>query len=403
LYKVFAVRILYITGASVPSNSVESVQVTETAANLVERGHRVELLVDRAPGQSYKEVIGGVKIVRAHMRSRGRLVPALATRRLAHFFRRRFDLIIDQYNALGGLGVVLSVLKNVPLMLEVSRPHLAEILSAVGREHLVVHGALRLWNRVQFARASLIVATCPELVPPEFAGKTRAIDWGINTERFSPEFRRAAMCEQIRHVHDLRGHPVVGFHGPLDRDHGAQHLLEIFDRVLQVEGDARFLVVGSGPMAGEVREQCRQRDLDRYVVFTEEPASHERPYWLAAVDVAVAPYQAPGGSLARFGLYWPLGPLCELMACGAAPVTTDYARPRALLADGRGTWVPPGSLRAMVEEVVGLLRDRDRREAIGAKAARFVAESLDAEKCVARMDDALREAAAARQPRFKLF
>jgi glycosyltransferase involved in cell wall biosynthesis len=396
-------RVLYITGAAVPGSSAESVRVIETASNLVELGHRVDLLTDRAAGQRYKEIIGGVKIMRAHMRTRGRVVPILAARRIAHFFRRRFDVIVEQYDALGGLGAALSVLKNIPLVLDVSHPHREEILSHIDHPGPITNGGLYLLSRIQFGRASLALATCPELLPEAAREKGRIAEWGINTERFSPELRRAAMCEHLKRVHDLRGRVVVAFHGPLDDRHGAPHLADIFERVLAAGLDARFLVVGNGPRRAELQAQCRQRGMISKVVFAGDPPYHERPNWLAAADVAVAPFEVSDGPLSGFGLYWPLTSLCELMACGAAPVSTQYPRTKALLAEGRGILASPGRLQELADGIVRLGKDKEMSRAMGERAARYIAENLDSEKCGRTIQEALLEAAANAPPRFKFF
>jgi len=396
-------RIIYLTGASVPGDSPESVHAAETAAKLVEFGHRVEIVVDRTAGQSYKEIIGGVKVVRAHMRSKGRLVPVIATRRLAHFFRRQPDVIIESHHPLGGVGVVLSFLKNVPLVLEVGAPNVEIMLSKRPRPHLVADGALRLWNRVQFARAAAIAASSEKLVPPIYRSKTVVTDWGVNTERFSLDLRRSSMTDHIRHRHDLRGHTVVGFHGTLDHKHGSHSLPEIFDTVRDSVPDVRFLIIGEGPLRKRIEEDFKRRSMTGVVCFAGEPELHEKPYWLAAVDIAVAPFRAPGDALRRFGVYWPLTHLYEVLACGAATVAFDFERAGSILADGRGLVVGGGSVEDLAEAVGELARDEGRVRAMGEKAARFAQRELDVSICAGKLERVLLDAVSKPHPRFRLF
>ena len=396
-------RIIYLTGASIPGDSLESVHAVETASKLVEFGHRVEIVGDRKSGQSYKEVIGGVKIVRAHMRSKGRLVPMIATRRLAHFFRRQPDVIIESHHALGGVGVVLSFLKDVPLVLEVDAPKVEIMLSKRPRPHLVADGMLRLWNRVQFARSAAIVASSETLVPPVYRSKTVVADWGVNTERFSLDLRRSSMTDHIRQRHDLRGHTVVGFHGTLNRKHGAHSLPEIFDHVRDSAPDVRFLIIGEGPLRESLEAEFKRRSMTGVVCFAGEPELHEKPYWLAAVDIAVAPFQSAGGPAEPFGVYWPLTHLYEALACGAATAAYDFGRARAILSEGCGRVVPGRSVEDMADAVIELAEDEGNVRAMGEKAACYAQREFDVSICAKKLERILLDVASKPRPRFRLF
>jgi len=396
-------RIIYLTGASVPGDSPESVHTVETASKLVELGHRVEIVVHRESGQSYKEVIGGVKIVRAHMKSKGRLIPVIATRRLTHFIRRRADVIIESYHALGGLGALLSFLKDVPLVLEVDAPGLHAALAGRPRPHLIIDEALKLWNRIQFASAAAIITSSDTLVPEIYGPKAATGVWGVNTERFCLDLTRSSMTEHIRHRFDMRGHKVVGFYGDLDEAHGAKSLSEIFDHIHDSAPGIRFLIVGRGPLRKGLEAEFQRRSMAEIVTFADEPPLHEKPYWLAAIDVAVAPYSPLAGPLREFGVYWPLTQLYQLMACGTAVVSYDFKSARDAFADERGVLVPGGSVEEMAETVAALADDEERTRTIGRKAGEFAEANLDVSLCAKKLEYILQQAIANPRPRFKLF
>ena len=124
-------RLLYLCGERIPGSGGGSVHAIEVAGNFVRLGHRVELVCALGPGQSEKEIIAGVKVRRVHMDFRGRTVPVRAARKLASFARKDYDLVMERFVTGGGLGFMVSALKNAPLVLEVnSSPGLAPLGNA---------------------------------------------------------------------------------------------------------------------------------------------------------------------------------------------------------------------------------------------------------------------------------
>ena len=140
-------KILYICGEEIPGTGGGSVHAVEVATGLARLGHKVDLIAARGPGQSAGEIIAGVKVRRLRMNWRSRTVPLLAAKKLFSFVRRKYDIVMERHVTAGGLGFMVSVLKNAPLVLEVNSPHVEEYIWRRGVRSPARRWALRTWAR----------------------------------------------------------------------------------------------------------------------------------------------------------------------------------------------------------------------------------------------------------------
>ncbi|CAN5762239.1 glycosyltransferase family 4 protein [soil metagenome] len=134
---------------------------------------------------------------------------------------------------------------------------------------------------------------------------------------------------------------------------------------------ARVAIVGNGWLEPEVRAAVEREgvsDSVRWFPF-EGPAAR----YLAALDVFVLP------SL------WealPVAPI-EALACGVPVVATSVGGVPEVVDDGAtGLLVEPGRPEALAEALEALLRDPDRRRAMGKEGRRVAAERFDVETMV---------------------
>lgn len=97
------------------------------------------------------------------------------------------------------------------------------------------------------------------------ADKSTVIHSGIDTERFVPRVRDAALA--ARYGLDPQRHRVFGIVARLSEEKGHRYLLEAYARVRRDLPDARLLVVGDGPLMSDLRAQAAALDLADSVVF----------------------------------------------------------------------------------------------------------------------------------------
>jgi glycosyltransferase involved in cell wall biosynthesis len=176
---------------------------------------------------------------------------------------------------------------------------------------------------------------------------------------------------EVRAAHDLGDAVVIGFAGSLKPWHGVDLLLEAVARV----GDRRLrlLIVGDGPEGETLRRRAGQPDLTGTVVFTG-PVPHARMGdYLAAMDIGVAPYRAPGADEGDF--YFSPLKIFEYLAAGLPVVAPRLGQIAEVIEDGRhGLLYTPDDVVALAGRLGALSRDPALRAGMGRAGAALVGE-----------------------------
>jgi phosphatidylinositol alpha-mannosyltransferase len=158
-----------------------------------------------------------------------------------------------------------------------------------------------------------------------------------------------------------REHRVV-FIGRHDRRKGMPVLLRAWPEVHRRTG-ARLRLVGADPLAVRLllsRLRVREDGIDTLGWLTDEALTAEL---LSAKVLA-----APSTGQESFGMV-----LTRAFACATPVVASDIPGYRAVMTDETGLLVPPGEADALVDALVALLEDEERRAAAG-QAARGIAQ-----------------------------
>jgi len=179
-----------------------------------------------------------------------------------------------------------------------------------------------------------------------------------------------------------REHHVV-FIGRHDPRKGLRVLLRAWPEIRRLTG-ARLRLIGTDPLQYRLlhtRLGIDDDGVDVLGIVTNEVRTRE----LRSAKLVVSP--ALGGE--SFGLV-----LAEAFACATPAVASDIAGYRDVMSAETGLLVPPGDTAALVDGVVDLLADEDRRQAFGV-GARALAIDRYAWSDVARRLEAVYERAAA--------
>ncbi len=148
--------------------------------------------------------------------------------------------------------------------------------------------------------------------------------------------------------------PIVGMIARLVPDKDPQTFVRMARHVADVAPEARFLMVGDGPLRPHVERLVGELNLARWVTLTGFRG--DVPAVLATVDIIVLP------SL------WEGLPLVVLEAMAAAKPVVASALPSLaeVIVDGEtGLLVPVGKASGFAEAVVRLIRDPDLRREMG--------------------------------------
>ena len=192
------------------------------------------------------------------------------------------------------------------------------------------------------------------------------------------EFSRVRSGDEIREArHQLGAAPgdfAVGSVTRLHDSKGNSYLVDAARIVLDQRPDARFFLVGEGPLRESLEAQANRLGLgDRFVFvgFVRDVAAV-----LSAFDLCVFPSLWEGTPLTVF----------EALAAGKAIVATDADGLLDVLTDGRDARVvPKRSASALADAIVDLM-DRPEERAGLAASARQTARRYDISAFVRKME-----------------
>ncbi|HEU4419491.1 MAG TPA: glycosyltransferase family 4 protein [Planctomycetota bacterium] len=367
-------RITYVcadTGVSLSRHNGSAAHLRAVVTAFVELGHDVEVLLADASGSDVLPVpvhevprarfgdgLSGfvrragtdAEAATALLRALRRLWDNVALEQVLveHLSRRRPDLVYERLSPFAVAGAATARRLRCPHVLEVNAPLARE--GAKHRGQALPEAALLL-ERAAFAATSRIVAVSAELrdylvadgVDPR---KITVVPNGADVDAFAPEGPALPPSLDAACF-------VVGFVGSLKAWHGIDVLASAF-RLLAVDSDMHLLVVGDGPMAGELERL--DSALPGRVTRVGMAPPGDVPAYLRRMHVAVAPYP----QLDCF-YFSPLKVL-EYMASGRAIVASCIGQLQQLIRDGEtGLLVEPGNAAELAAAVRRLRDDAELR------------------------------------------
>lgn len=366
-------RILYFSNEDVPASHAGSVHTWEVARGLAGRGHDVTLVSAAAPGLASREKRDGVFVLRRPSRLAGVKCNLRAAPVVAELWPRRWDVVMERYLTLNGLGYLFAAAKKLPYYVEVNGPHVEEItyrwrLAGTWRAR-----ALTWWVDRQFSRADGACAPNVNIVRPVARARARKIFWGVNEDQFSRTLAEGHRAKSFRERYAAEGRFVVLFVGSFRAWQGARDLPAIVNQTVKGLPRALFWVVGDGEERPYVEENLKTLGVAAAVRFLGWRRHRELPHVMAAADAAVAPFNdAYYPPLREFGFFWAPTKILECLASGLPVVTSRYPVLDEMVEEGRsGHLVPPGDAQAYAEALASIAR-AEKGEAMGRYAEEVV-------------------------------
>lgn len=164
---------------------------------------------------------------------------------------------------------------------------------------------------------------------------------------------------------------ILGFIGSFHYWHGIDHLLHLIEHTVDDYPQIAYLLVGDGPMREEAEDFIRSHGYQDRVLFTGYVSHEEIPKYLAAMDIALAPY--PPMDVFYFS---PLK-LFEYMASGKATIASDIGQISEIISDGHnGRLYDPYDLDTLLRCAKDLIEQPKLRKEIGQRARATVLEQF---------------------------
>jgi len=319
---------------------------------------RLEVVVANTSWRTERETVDGVSVTRC-----GTFATVASTSLSAGMVfelrRRTYDVLhLHLPNPMGAASYLAS---------KKPRGHrlIVSYHSDVVRQRLLARAYAPLVDRV-LERASTVIAASPNYVKSSpvlqrFAGKTVVIPYGIDLDLYQRTPAREAEAQALRA--EFGGGPLLLAVGRLVYYKGFEHAIRALSHIPR----AHLVIVGKGPLRGELEELARSIGVSDRVTFAGDVHADRIAHYYLASDVYLLP------SIARseaFGIVQ-----IEALAAGLPVVNTDLPTgvPFVSIDGETGFTVPPADPVALARAVARLLDDAELRTRFGA-AARARAE-----------------------------
>jgi glycosyltransferase involved in cell wall biosynthesis len=309
----------------------------------------------------------------------------LALIQLTRLMRRwRPDVVHTHMAKAGTLGRLAAQLAGVPVRVHTYHGHVfkgyfspAQTRRFLAIERWLARRTHRLFVVSEAVRSELVALG---VGTPD---TTAVVPVGLDLDRFN---RSGGLRGQLRAELGLAPDtPLVGIVARLVPIKAHEVFLRAAALVASDRRDVVFLVVGHGERRAELERLASDLELGSRIRFLGWRADLDRIY--ADLDVVVLCSSNEGSPVA----------LIEAMAAGRPVVATRVGGVPDLVEDEvSGCLVPPGDAAALARAVATLLREPDRRQAIGAAGQKRVVPSFGAERLLADIDALYRELLAAR-------
>jgi len=314
-----------------------------------------------------------------HIRSSGPVSRNLRVYRkvMSLLKKEKFDLIHERFEMAGGAGMMASIRKRIPLVLEVNDP-LLELNANQG-----IRPFLGFMKKRQFHHAKAIICQTPQIKQAIWEGSDRHRVFVIPNGADPANFSVTPLPEENR----------IGFMGSFMPWHGVEILLTAFSTVLKEEPDSTLLLIGNNTgHESRLEIQMKELGITEKVTFTGAVPPGDIPTLLSSCKVLCAPFapeldEARKDHYQKFGFWWSPLKIFEYMASGRPVVTPDIGmvpkylgisvRPEVSNDEPSGLVYPPGDVQKLSEHLLSLIRNREMAQRMGAEGRKRVEEHFN--------------------------
>lgn len=223
-------------------------------------------------------------------------------------------------------------------------------------------------------------------IHPRLRDKATVVSFGVDTSKFSPGVRDAALDAELGLAPDHLRVTLLARFQPVK---GHEYLLRAAPRILDAFPNTQFLLVGDNVFdtregAAYKREILGMINADERLKASVLFAGYRRdvPRLLRATDVSVCPSLFESYGVA----------LLEAMACAVPVVSTNVGGPSETIVEGETGWlIPPRDPEALAARVCELLGNPDLRRRMGENGRRRVETRYNLSNTVAQLERVYKE------------
>jgi glycosyltransferase involved in cell wall biosynthesis len=240
----------------------------------------------------------------------------------------KIDIILDRSSS-KGIGVFPGFLLGIPTIVELLDPNYSNLSLKLGTK---------------------IFAYTKSIVKPSLHRKVEIVSAGVDLDVFKP-----LDGDEVRRKYGLESRKIIVYVGSLSAWHGAEDLIDV---AAKLDEDVKFLMVGKN--LEMLEEKANEKGVSYKFIFTGFVEHEEVPRYIAAADVAVAPFNPKGfKEMEKYGFYFSPIKVLEYMACGVPIVASDVELVRDIInGNNCGLLAKPGNANDFAEKIKILLNNK---------------------------------------------
>jgi rhamnosyl/mannosyltransferase len=333
---------------------------------------QMQVVVSNTSRRTVHELVDGVPVTRCGSLATIASTP-ISPSMVFELSRREYDVLhLHLPNPMGAASYLASYKR---------RPHRLVVTyhSDIVRQRRLnaLYGPLveRVLDRADAVLATTQNCLDQSAVLAPFKSKCRVVPYGIELSQYERSAVLDARAAELRALH--RGRPVLLAVGRLIYYKGFEYAI----RALQLVPGADLVIVGEGPLRGELERLARTLGVADRVTFVGDVHNRDIPPYFLAADVYLLPSIAVSEA---FGIVQ-----IEAMAAGLPVVNTALASGVPYVSrDGEsGFTVEPANAEALARAVRQLLADEPLRKRFGdagkARAHREFSKDVLSERLLA--------------------
>jgi len=367
-------KIAYLSSATVPSTSANSLQVMKMCQAFSQEGNEVHLILppadetlsDDGGGKISALPSGDIPLSDSVIRQYGlasgflsrrvKLLPLLGRRGLAWAEADEAARITPDLAYTRGIDIAWAVSQHgFPVMLEIHHPPTGRIGPLYFRQ------ILRISN-IRLAVISRALEENLRRTYPALHGRDiLVIPDAVDTEQFrnlpAPARARGRLNLAVNKF-------TAGYFGSLVAGRGVELICELARRIPGME----FLMLGGNPE--EVEAWKTRTGASENIRWLGHVPNAEVPLHQAACDVLLMPYQREVTIRGKGNTAEIMSPmkLYEYMAAGRAILSSDLPALRVMLHEANSILLPPEDAAAWAEALAKLRKNPEKRKRIAAQA-----------------------------------
>jgi glycosyltransferase involved in cell wall biosynthesis len=179
---------------------------------------------------------------------------------------------------------------------------------------------------------------------------------------------------------------IIVFVGHLYNFSGLAEFIREFPEVIRQTPDARLLLVGDGPMRGELETIISGLKLEEHVFITGLQPFKTMPQYIGMATVCINAYPVSGDMKDLFA-----AKVIQYLACGKATVSSALPGMTTMLAGESCGVVYVDDAVAMAREIVSLFKSPERRERLGRAGLDYVRRVHSRERVILKLEELLKE------------